>query len=240
MKDVTLYGYPWVIRSDVLPDAVNKTENVKVYYQASPKALDGTPLFPTTQRVSLTSPNGSAAMIATKHPLGWGTSTVYILGRLDMFDPNVVAAPLWLHADTPETRVPGYTEPDSEAHGGWGDPNRREKLQLGVFVNSVKPKVQLPDGKWVQKYPDYNFALGSFLYHRVSILQTPTRIEIVHAGWWTPNQVWKEYAKAVWDIPSPTNGFTKVSIWRLGDDMYPASASGPPKIVVAGFKFTPM
>ena len=239
MKEVQLYSYPWVIRSDVLPDAVNKTENVKVYYQASPRALDGTPLFPTTQRVSLTSPNGSAAMIATKHPLGWGTSTAWFIGRLDMFDPNVVAAPLWLHADTPETRVPGYTEPDSEI-AAWGDPNLRDRLMLGVFVDSQKPKVQLTDGRVIQKYPDYNFALGSFLYHRISVTQTPTMMSVKHEGWWHPNQVWKEYAAAAWNCPSPTNGFTKVSIWRLGDDMYPASASGPPKIVVAGFKFTPM
>lgn len=232
------FGFDWIARSDVLPDAVNRVENVKVYYQASPKALDGTPIFPATQRVSLTSPNGSAAMISTREPLGWGTSTVYILGRLDMYDPMVVAAPLWIHADTPATRVPGYTEPDSEIMGK-GDPNLRERLQLGVFVDSQKPMVQLTDGRWVQKYPDARFALGSFLYHRISATQTPTMMSVKHEGWWHPNQVWKEYAAAAWPCPSPTNGVTKVSIWRLGDDMYPASASGPPKLVVAGFKFTP-
>lgn len=239
MKEVSLFGLPWVIRGDVVPETQYRAENVKVYAQASPKALDGTPLFPTTQRVSLASPNDSSALIATRDALGYGTYEVLLAGRLDMFDPNVIQAN-YIHADTPETRVPGYTEPDSEAHGGWGDPNRREKLTLGIFVDSGKPMVQLADGKWVQKYPDQRFALGSYLYHRVTIVQTPTLMSVRHEGWWTPNQTWKEYAAASWPCPSPSNGVFKVSLWRLAPNMYPASASGPAKIVVAGFSFTPL
>lgn len=237
MKHVQLYGLPWVIRSDTVPETRYKVENVKLFYQASPKALDGTPLFPTTQRVSLVSPNDSSAMIATRDSLGWGTYEFLLSGRLDLYDPEVVQA-CWIHPDTPATRVPGYVEPDSEV-AAWSDQNRRERLMLGLFVDSKKPMVQAPDGRMVQKYPDSHWALGSFLYHRVTITQLPHIVHIKHAGWWNPRQEWKDYAFATWNIPSPSIGVAKVGIWRYRPNMYPDSASGPSRIVLAGFKFTP-
>lgn len=237
MKDVQLFGYPWVIRSDTVPETQYKVENVKLFYQASPKALDGSPLFPTTQRVSLVSPNDSSAMIATRDVLGWGTYEFLISGRLDMYDPEVVAA-CWLHPDTPATRVPGYVEPDFEV-SAWGDPNLRERLMLGVFVDSKKPMVKNMNGVERQVYPDAKIALGSYLYHRIRITQMPNVVHIVAAGWWTPNQQWKDYAYASWNVPSPSIGVAKCGIWRYRPNMYPDSASGPSRIVLAGFKFTP-
>lgn len=238
MKEVSLFGYPWVIRSDTVPETQYRVENVKVFYQASPRANNGTPLFPTTQRVSLVSPNDSSAMIATRDSLGWGTYEFLLSGRLDMYDPEVVQA-CWVHPDNAATRVPGFVEPDSEV-AAWGDQNRRERLMLGLFVDAKKPMIKRADGTEVQKYPDSRWPLGSYLHHRVTISQTPSRVVIVHAGWWIPNQEWKDYAWAAWDIPSTSIGVAKVGVWRKRPNMYPASASGPSRIVLAGFKFTPL
>lgn len=232
------FGFDWIARSDTVPETQYRVENVSIYYQASPKSYAGEPLFPTTTRVALTSPAASSAMIATRDVLGWGTYEFLISGRLDMYDPEVVAA-CWLHPDTPATRVPGYVEPDFEV-SAWGDPNLRERLMLGVFVDSKKPTVKNMNGIEVYKYPDTKIALGSYLYHRVRITQLPNVCHIVAAGWWTPNQQWKDYAYASWNVPSPSIGVAKCGIWRRRANLYPSSASGPSKVVLAGFKFTPM
>ena len=233
MNEVREFGIPWLIRRDVVPETTYKPENVTRYSQASPKAADGSALFPTTRRISLTSPNDSSALIATRDVLGFGTYEVLLMGRLDWFDPEVVVA-CYTHVDTPAVRPAGHVEADFEA-AAWGDQNRRDRIMLGIYQDAKKP--MLADGK--PRYPDSLCGAPSFRYHKVTITQTPSMVRVVAAGWWDLNQQWKEYAWGEWAVMSPVMGRFKVSCWRKRPYLYPASGSGPSKIVVAGFKFTP-
>lgn len=237
MKEVSLFGIPWVIRSDAVAETQYKAENVSLYSQASPLAADGSKIFPTTRRIGLVAPNDSSACIMTRDALGWGTYEVLLAGRIDWLDPEVWVA-AWTHPDT--ERPPGFVEADIEAGSG-GDQNKRNnRLMLGVYVDAKKPMVKRLDGSEVQKYPDALYGVPSYRYHKWTIIHTPSRVVCECRGWWDPHQMWKDYAWGAWDLPSPVMGRFKVGVWRKRPNMYPASASGPSRIVLAGFKFTPL
>jgi hypothetical protein len=237
MIEFKSYGVDWIGSSDAVRETTYATKNISRYYQASPTSATGAKLFPTTARIGLTSPNdGTSACIMTKDALGFGTYEVLLAGRIDGFDPNIVAA-VWTHADA-EPRVAGNVEVDFEV-ASWGDQNRRtNRVQLGVFVDSKKPMAVI-DGVSRPLYPNVETGVPAYLYHRITLTQLPTLSRVKAEGWWEANQTWKDWAFAEWAVPSPVMGRFKVSMWRLGPNQLPVSGSAAPKWVVAGFKFTP-
>lgn len=230
------FGVDWIIRSDTgfSPYSVN---NVKVSNQASPVSLSGAKILPGTRRISLSAPEFGAACIMTKDVLGYGTYEVYLIGRMDAFDPNINSA-VWTHNDYKPYSA--CTEVDFE-FSPWGDQNRRsDRVQLGIFVNQERP----PDPSDPKKllYPSAVLGAPSYLYHRITIVQLPNLSRVKAAGWWSLNDDWHDYAYRDWEVPTPEMGQFKIGIMPVKKDvgyMLPKSASVPAKIVVAGFTFTP-
>ena len=228
MIEVREFGQDWIIRSDtsVVPYSA---ANVTRFNQAAPLANDGSKIFEGTRRIGIAAPEGGAGCIMTRDVLGYGTYEVTLIGRMDAFDPSVVAG-IWTHNDlAPTTR---NVEVDFE-FGPWRDQNRTvSRMQLGVFVNGQR------DGAHPQKV----FGAPSYLYHRITLQQLPTVSRVTCAGWWELNQEWKDWAYAEWQVPTPQMGRFKIGCGPCAKDArytLPKSASLPAKIVVAGFKFTP-
>lgn len=222
------FGVDWQVRDDTAFSPY-RPENVTRYYAASPVDNLGNKLFPTTRRIGLSAPEGTAACIMTPASLGFGTYEVYLIGRMDAFDPTVVSA-VWTHHDfKPDISV----EIDFE-FSPWRDQNRtKDRIQLGVFVG----------GKRVDAFPQRVFGASSYYYHRITLQQFPTISRVKAEGWWEINQTWKEYAQAEWAVKTPEMGQFKIGIGPMSNQTkytLPKAASLPAKIVVAGFKFTPM
>lgn len=238
MKDLKAFGHDWVIRSDT-EFSPYSDKNVSHYRQAIPVLKEATSaqateiskpllLVPTTERVSLRAPEGGAACIMTKAPLGYGTYETILIGRMDAFDPSIVTA-VWTHHDLkPDISV----EIDFE-YSPWRDQNRsKDRMQLGVFVGGQR------DSRYTQKL----YGATSYYYHKITLQQFRKFSRVTVAGWWEMNQSWRDWAYAEWPVETPEMGQFKIGIGPMSTNaeyVLPRAASLPAKVVVAGFQYTP-
>jgi len=212
----TEFGYPWVAREGDLGAGSPWSAGGVTRYSESSGPFSG------RRRIGLSASSFSCGLKLDR-VLGLGTYTVYLSGRLEAFDPSIVAA-AWLYDDAAGRN--GGVEVDFE-YTAWRDVNNPDRCHLGVINN------------WVRFGDVARTPARPFRWWMIRLTQLPTVSRVSVSGYRESDARWIETSAAEWKIPASIGATLRVGIWKNGPLLYPASQSVAPKIVVAGVEFAP-
>lgn len=229
MRTFKEFGYLWEERTaEYEPGKTYAADTVTKY--SEPINSKNLPVGVSTRRLGISAEKATtnASGIQIAKSLGFGSYEVILKGRLDGLDPSIAVA-VFLHND--DLSVKKRIEVDFEA-SLWNDPNHPDGFSAGFFVNSARPP-QSPK-------PLLSRSRG-FLYHKITLFQSPVACSVVYEGWRESDQRWINSSSGNWaNIDSTDIGLLRISVWRFAEQMYPPALSQPAKVAIAGFKFTPI
>jgi hypothetical protein len=207
VKVITRWGYEWMVRdgSGFVAGDPWSSSGVTVYNRSG------------RQLVGLNAAQASAG-IQLLSPLGWGTYTVEVEGRLDALDPMFVAA-VWLYNHDSDR---GGSEIDFEVNLG-GNPANPQRARLGMFDRAVQVGYR-------------EFPISAATRHRIMLHQTAGFASLLFEAWDGSRWIGGGHTDYMRKIHEGST--LRIGLWRQFKELVaPSTQSIAPRIAISHFEF---